>query len=63
MNDFDPPRPDSAPTTGLRLVWSNPTPPPPRRMTLDAAIERHILGHDGLSDQAFVQAYAGSRRS
>lgn len=63
MNDFDPPRSDSDRSAGLRLVWSNPAPPPPRRMTLDAAIERHMLGRDGLSDEAFLQAYAGSRRS
>jgi hypothetical protein len=62
MNDFDPSSRESARSAGLRLVWSNPNPPAPRRMTLDAAIERHIL-RDGLSDEAFLRAYAGSRRS
>jgi hypothetical protein len=50
----------------LRLVWSRPAdapPPPPRRPTnLALAIERHIAGEDGLSDQEFVRIYAGSRR-
>jgi hypothetical protein len=62
MKDFDLETPDSARSAVLRLVWSNPAPPPPRRMTLDAAIERHILGRDGLTDEAFLRAYAGSRR-
>lgn len=61
MNDYDrsghltPPRP--------RLVWSNPCPPPPRPMGLDQAIERHLLGRDGLSDEAFIRLYAGRRRA
>jgi hypothetical protein len=61
MNDFD--RSGAATASGLRLVWSNPCPPPPRRMGLDQAIERHLLGRDGLSDEAFIQLYAGQRRS
>jgi hypothetical protein len=32
-------------------------------MGLDQAIERHLLGRDGLSDEAFIQLYAGQRRS
>jgi hypothetical protein len=63
MNDFDPSPSDAARPTGLRLVWSNPCPPAPRRMNLDAAIEHHLLGRDGLSDEAFLRAYAGARRS
>ena len=43
----------------LRLVWSNPTPPPPRRpMNLAVAIERHIAGQDGLTDEQFVVLFA-----
>jgi len=43
----------------LRLVWSNPTPPPPRRpMNLAVAIERHIAGQDGLTDEQFVTLFA-----
>ena len=61
MNDFD--RSDAATPPGLRLVWSNPCPPPPRRMGLDQAIERHLLGRDGLSDEAFIRLYAGQRLS
>jgi hypothetical protein len=60
MKDFEPSEP---PPHHLRLVWSNPTPPPPRRMGLDQAIERHLLGRDGLSDEAFVRTYAGRLRS
>ena len=43
----------------LRLVWSNPTPPPPRRpMNLAVAIERHLAGQDGLTDDQFVRLFA-----
>jgi hypothetical protein len=43
----------------IRLVWSNPTPPPPRRpMNLDMAIERHLAGQDGLTDDQFVTLFA-----
>ncbi len=63
MNDLDPSPSDGTRPAGLRLVWSNPSPPPPHRMTLDAAIQRHLLGRDGLSDEAFLRAYAGTRRS
>jgi hypothetical protein len=61
MNDFD--RSDAATAPGLRLVWSNPCPLPPRRMGLDQAIERHLLGRDGLTDEAFIRLYAGQRLS
>jgi hypothetical protein len=63
MKDFEAVEPSSPLPPGLRLVWSNPCPPPPRRMGLDQAIERHLLGRDGLSDEAFVRAYAGRHRS
>lgn len=63
MNDFDPSKPDAPRPAGIRLVWSNPCPPPPRRVTLDVAIERHLLGRDGLTDEAFLSAFAGGRRS
>lgn len=46
----------------LRLVWSRPAgmppPPPPRRVDLALAIERHLEGHWGLSDDAFARAFA-----
>jgi hypothetical protein len=43
----------------LRLVWSNPKPPLPRRpMNLAVAIERHLAGQDGLSDDQFVTLFA-----
>ena len=61
MNEFDPSGPPTPPR--LRLVWSNPCPPPPRPLGLDQAIERHLLGRDGLSDEAFIRLYAGRRRA
>ena len=43
----------------LRLVWSNPCPPAPRRaVDLAAAIERHLSGGDGLSDEEFLRVFA-----
>ncbi len=46
----------------LRLVWSNPSPPPPRRrVDLAQAIERHLAGRDGLSDEEFARVFARSR--
>jgi hypothetical protein len=43
----------------IRLVWSNPTPPRPRRpMNLAVAIERHLAGQDGLTDDQFVTLFA-----
>lgn len=61
MNDFHQGGEPTGPR--LRLVWSNPAPPPPRRMGLDQAIERHLLGRDGLTDDAFIRLYAGLRRA
>ncbi|HUG53290.1 MAG TPA: hypothetical protein VMR21_06805, partial [Vicinamibacteria bacterium] len=49
----------------LRLVWSNPRPPLPRKpIDLAVAIEHHLSGHDGLTDEEFLQVYArrGQRR-
>ena len=43
----------------LRLVWSNPHPPVPRRpLRLDIAIERHVSGEDGLSERDFLRVYS-----
>jgi hypothetical protein len=43
----------------LRLVWSNPTPPPPRRpMNLATAIERQMAGHFGLTNEQFATLFA-----
>jgi hypothetical protein len=43
----------------LRLVWSNPNPPLPRRpMNLATAIEQHIAGHFGLTDEQFATLFA-----
>jgi hypothetical protein len=54
---------EPAPAPLLRLVWSNPNPAPPRRSCLAAAIERHLAGRDGLSDEAFLRLYSGAARS
>jgi hypothetical protein len=56
-------RPDSPPPPPhLRLVWSRPAdlpPLPPRRpLNLAIAIERHLMGVDGYSDEQFVVMYA-----
>lgn len=43
----------------LRLVWSNPNPPAPRRpMNLATAIERQMAGHFGLTDEQFAILFA-----
>ena len=46
----------------LRLVWSRPAnlpPLPPRRpLNLAIAIERHLQGADGFTDEQFVVLYA-----
>ena len=43
----------------LRLVWSNPNPPAPRRpMNLATAIERQMAGHFGLTDEQFATLFA-----
>jgi hypothetical protein len=61
MSREAPPEPEAGPR--LRLVWSNPNPAPPRRSCLAAAIERHLAGRDGLSDEAFLRIYSGVARS
>jgi hypothetical protein len=50
----------------LRLVWSNPDPPVrprPQRVNLAVAIERHLAGEDGFSEQEFLLHYSGRRAS
>jgi hypothetical protein len=43
----------------LRLVWSNPHPPAPRRpMNLATAIEQQMAGRFGLTDQQFATLFA-----
>jgi hypothetical protein len=47
----------------LRLVWSNPAPPTPRvPVDLAQAIERHLSGRDGLTDEEFLATYARRAR-
>ena len=56
------PDPDSPRPAHLRLVWKNPAPPAPREpVDLAAAIERHLAGGYGLSDEEFLRQF--SRRS
>jgi hypothetical protein len=50
---------DSAHPRHLRLAWSNPSPPPPRRpIDLATAIEGHLSGRFGLTDQQFLRLFA-----
>ena len=43
----------------LRLVWKNPAPPSPRKpLDLASAIERHLSGADGLTDEEFLRLFA-----
>ena len=50
---------DGGRPAALRLVWSNPCPPAPRRpIDLAAAIERHLSGSDGLTDEQFLRVYS-----
>jgi len=53
-------RPEPDPAPRLRLVWSNPNPAPPRRSCLATAIESHLAGRDGLTDEAFLRIYSGA---
>lgn len=43
----------------LRLVWSRPERPPQERRNLALAIEHHLAGGDGLTDDDFLQVYSG----
>ena len=56
-----------APHPHLRLVWSRPAhlpPLPPRRpVNLAIAIERHLQGSDGFSDEQFAVMYARPARA
>jgi len=49
----------------LRLVWSHPGPftprVPRRRIDFARAIERHLAGQDGLTDEQFVFLHATGR--
>ena len=50
---------DTARPSHLRLVWSNPRPPLPRvPVDFAAAIERHLSGQDGLTDEEFLQVFS-----
>jgi hypothetical protein len=50
---------EQAPPSHLRLAWSNPAPPPPRRpIDLAAAIEGHLAGRFGLDDDQFLRLFA-----
>jgi hypothetical protein len=43
----------------LRLVWSNPHPPIPRHpVDLAVAIERHLTGRYGMTDEEFARLFA-----
>jgi hypothetical protein len=45
--------------SALRLVWKNPSPPPARKpLDLASAIERHLSGADGLTDEEFLRLFA-----
>ena len=52
----------TAPHPHLRLVWSRPAdlpPLPPRRpLNLALAIERHLAGIDGFTQEQFVKLFA-----
>lgn len=57
------PTPEAAPAhPHLRLVWSRPAhlpPLPPRRpVNLAIAIERHLQGADGYTDEQFAFVFA-----
>jgi hypothetical protein len=50
---------DSPRPSHLRLVWKNPSPPTPRGpIDLASAIERHLSGTDGLSDEQFLKTFS-----
>ena len=56
-----------APHPHLRLVWSRPADLPPlparRPVNLAIAIERHLQGADGFSDEQFAVMYARPARA
>jgi hypothetical protein len=46
-------------SSALRLVWKNPNPPSARKpLDLASAIERHLSGADGLTDEEFLRVFA-----
>jgi len=65
--DHETPENTPAPHPHLRLVWSRPAdlpPLPPRRpLNLAVAIERHLQGADGFSDEQFAVMYARPARA
>ena len=65
--DHETPENAPVPHPHLRLVWSRPAdlpPLPPRRpVNLAIAIERHLQGVDGFSDEQFVVMYARPARA
>jgi hypothetical protein len=54
--------PDPDPHPHLRLVYSRPADlpplPPSRPVNLAIAIERHLMGSDGFTDEQFVFLFA-----
>jgi len=55
---FDAPG-DRARPSHLKLAWSNPSPPPPKRpIDLASAIEGHLSGRFGLTDEQFLRLFA-----
>ena len=59
--DQQPPEIETPDRPRLRLVWSNPNPPRPRPqpVNLALAIERHLTGQDGLSEDEFLELFSG----
>ena len=46
----------------LRLVWSRSEPGPRRpKVNLAVAVERHLCGGDGLTDEQFIVLHATGR--
>lgn len=68
MHSDDPPDSAQPPTRfppHLRLVWSRPSHLPPlaprKPVDLAAAIERHLSGRDGYTDEQFVVMFSRAR--
>jgi hypothetical protein len=53
------PASDAPRRSHLSIVWRNPCPPAPRKpLDLASAIERHLSGSDGLTDEEFLRTFA-----